>query len=499
MGISFYDIKQALGSLSDDELRQLEDLITEVRVTRALCESEAIGTFALDSEADKPLPKEDITFTADQISEFRKIPKNGGKTSLKDLRELVTKAGITVTKDMQRKALCDALESQCSIKPSAQLLPKKVFTSDADQIDQWCKPLKDGGLKIAELRSRVADLGHDTTDLKRAQLVKLLKAGDIPQSVKVVDKAIPTSKSTLTVEMIAGWTKAPKDGGLGIADLKKKAKEYGIDVTGLKKADIIDAMNRKLEGVDEDPVTDFSVTMTKKDAERDLEWYIEVKDNELHCHSIDADGNMTNEIDKVYSDNDTAVAIAHGYINEMLDRGYSENDAESTPGPDSSPEPEQCEYVCLRGSQKGQQCTSKTSKGEKKCRKHSKVSSKASSKDSTSGVCAYVFKKGSNKGSNCTHKTVAGETMCGKHAGKDTETTTKTTKDEKPVEADPNGISVKRNRTVGKWYIDGTNLAVRSVKNKIVIGYITEEDVFIQDIPDHIHTQAEELGLECEA
>lgn len=493
MTISFDDIKCTLGTLTDDELKELEDLITEIRVTRALCE--------LDSGVDQPIPRENITFTTTQISEFRKIPKNGGKTSLKDLRELVTKAGIAVTDDMKRKALCDALEKLCTREsPKKTVVPDSPIASTpaADQIDQWCKPLKEGGLKIADLRSKVAELGHDTTDLKRAQLVKLLKAGDIPQPVKVVGKPVPTTNPTLTVEMIAGWTKPPKDGGLGIADLKKKAKEHGIDVAGLKKADIIDAMNRKLEGADGDPGTDFSVTMTKKDADRDLEWFIEVKDNELHCHSIDANGNVSNEIDKVYSDNDIAVAVANGYINEKMDQGYVENSSEITPDPVNSDIPDQCEHVYVKGSQKGTRCAGKASKGEKKCRKHSKTSSKASSKDPTSGVCAYVFKKGSNKGSNCTHKTVAGETMCGKHTGKGDGAIAKPTKEEKPIHENTTGITVKRNRTVGKWYVEGTNLIVRSPNNKIVIGYITEEDVGILAIPDDIRVQAEELGLECD-
>lgn len=481
MRISFDDITQALDSLSDDELQQLEDFITELRVTRALC---AVPTFSLDDNPDKVISKEDI-------SEFRKIPKNGGKTSLKELKNIVVKTGLSVTEDMKRKALCDALEEYCFNESSIPPAPLGL-SSDTDQIIQWCKPLKDGGLKIAELRSKVTELGYDTTDLKRAQLVKLLKEGNEFQPVKMMDKKVSGPKRELTVDMITGWAKPLKDGGLGIADLKKKAKEYGIDVTGLKKADIIEALNERLNGHTE-PGTDFSVTMTKMDGEQETEWYIEVKDNELHFHSIDSGGNMTNEVDKVYSDNDTAVSIAHGYINEKMDQGYVENDMETTPDITNSPETDQCEHVFLRGSQKGTHCTNKASKGEKKCRKHSKTSSKASSKDSTSGVCAYIFKKGSNKGSNCTHKTVAGETMCGKHTGK----TIKPTKEETPISNDRTGISVKRNRTLGKWYIDGTNLVTRSSNDKTVIGYITDENVFIQDFPEHVYTKADELGLDC--
>jgi hypothetical protein len=183
-----------------------------------------------------------------------------------------------------------------------------------------------------------------------------------------------------------------------------------------------------------------------------------------------------------------------------------------------SQEPETCPAIFKSGAKKGEVCGAKIKEDTGFCGRHQPKEAKASKtspKESDEGteevekrmgemasaiakkfnleafevakvMDAYMHKKENSK------TDIAGQFS----SPKSPKSSDKSASKSHDSSADSSETKVKRNKDLKVWYIEDTNIVVKSPRNKGVIGYINRKGEITEKLTPMIKKKMEEMGLE---
>jgi len=393
-------------------------------------------------------------------------------------------------------------EDHFSYRPFA--IKKPTFPT----MEQISEMFNKGGLKVSEIRQQAANLGlQGVAKLNKAQLRDLFEANafepddedDEEEEIVILqdddeEEIIilqDDDEDELTIDLIEQMFQTPSKGGLKVAEIREKAKEYGVNIKGItKKADLKTAF---LEHAGQEFIT----------IDQDAEESNDESSTVLECGFIITKGPRKGERCTTKPKNGEELCGKHKNC-KPVSACSSENSQSVTDNV--------CQYVAVRGANKGQQCTVKPKNtSENFCAKHAKTAqaksfnsedSSAKSTSTSTSVCRYVGTRGTNAGVVCNTSPKAGEEFCAKHST--TQQAINYMANESPVakavaEKDTTTSTepvISRNKELKVWVVDG-NLVVRSPKNKKVYAYI-QENMVKNEITNTIRELAAEMGLTCE-
>ena len=266
--------------------------------------------------------------------------------------------------------------------------------------------------------------------------------------------------SDLTTDQVTIWFLPVAKGGLKMAELKEKAEAYGVNVKGLKKDEIKNALMA-----------------------------------------------MCSANEFLAEDNDEDESEAESECQFVYTKGPQKGSKCSTKPKDGA---DFCgKHKDCKAAKKASGETSESEEETPAPKKAAKGKGKMAIKPASSGKCLYVPTRGPQKGKQCDIKPKDGESFCAKHANtqqavqykaNDSPAAKKAAKkaSAKEEESEAPSVAVKRHKELKVWVIDGHNLVVKSPKNKMVTAYVTKKGTVSKTLNAAAKTLAEELGLEIE-
>ena len=413
----------------------------------------------------------------------------------------------------------------------------------ADQVTDWLLPPTKGGLKLSELREKAKELGLSITNkTKKDEIKEMLmelvgsesdddeeesdnegeeeesdNEGEEEESDNEGEEE-ESDNEEVTADQVAIWLLSPTKGGLKLTELRKKAKELGLDVTNKTKKDEIKEMLMELVGSesDDDEECDddktFEVYLESPGAKKDKFWKCTVIDCEMTT-SYGVVGSSGTSTTKNFNNNDEAIAAARKLIEQKIAKGYVEleyyfldtENGDPDPDPDDEEDTKE-DTVCKFVSANGAKCTTTPKNNAKFCGKHKNCKAskdtedkqKVKTKSACTGQCLYIFTRKDNGGKRCDIKP-KGEDYCAKHASTQQAINYKANESpvaKKKLESDvEQGPKIIRNAELKVWIVKGENLVVKSPKNHTVYAYLTTKGVISTKLTKAVRILAEKLGL----